>query len=69
VVFRHSLIIIFVCIKFCGKCTKRLSTETDEPKKQRLAWWISDRFGMFVHWGLYSFLHGMNEENNVKDNQ
>ncbi len=29
-------------------------TETPEQKKERLAWWTQDRFGMFVHWGLYS---------------
>jgi len=29
-------------------------TETPEQKKDRLAWWTHDRFGMFIHWGLYS---------------
>lgn len=29
-------------------------TEPPEQKKERLAWWTQDRFGMFVHWGLYS---------------
>lgn len=29
-------------------------TETPEQKKDRLAWWAHDRFGMFIHWGLYS---------------
>jgi len=33
---------------------KRLTNETDEQKKQRLAWWVNDRFGMFIHWGLYA---------------
>ena len=30
---------------------------SDDPQKQqaeRLSWWIHDRFGMFIHWGLYS---------------
>lgn len=29
-------------------------TETPEEKQERMAWWTHDRFGMFVHWGLYS---------------
>ncbi|NIG56887.1 alpha-L-fucosidase [Chitinophaga sp. Cy-1792] len=33
---------------------KKLSNETDEQKEQRMAWWLNDRFGMFIHWGLYS---------------
>ncbi len=29
-------------------------TETPKQKEERLAWWTHDRFGMFIHWGLYS---------------
>ena len=29
---------------------------TKEEKTERLAWWTNDRFGMFIHWGSYSFL-------------
>lgn len=28
--------------------------ESQEHKDQRLAWWRHDRFGMFIHWGLYA---------------
>ena len=28
--------------------------ETDEARAERLAWWQHDRFGMFIHLGLYS---------------
>ncbi len=28
--------------------------ETEEEKKERLKWWTEARFGMFIHWGLYS---------------
>ena len=27
---------------------------TEEEKKERLAWWTHDRFGMFIHWGTYA---------------
>ena len=33
---------------------RRLFDETAEQKTDRLAWWTHDRFGMFIHFGLYS---------------
>ena len=33
-------------------------TETQEQRDARMAWWREARFGMFVHWGLYSGLAG-----------
>ena len=33
--------------------TKFLS-ETKAQKKQRMKWWEDARFGLFIHWGLYS---------------
>jgi alpha-L-fucosidase len=34
--------------------TKKLFTETQPEKEKRMAWWTDDRFGMFIHWGIYS---------------
>ncbi len=31
-----------------------LTTESPEAVAKRLAWWADARFGMFIHWGLYS---------------
>lgn len=31
-----------------------LPQETPEEKQERMAWWTHDRFGMFIHWGLYA---------------
>jgi alpha-L-fucosidase len=28
--------------------------ESEEQKEQRMEWWINDRFGIFIHFGLYS---------------
>jgi len=28
--------------------------ETKDQKEKRMAWWTHDRFGMFIHWGLYA---------------
>lgn len=33
---------------------KKLSNETEEQKRERMAWWTDDRFGMFIHWGIYA---------------
>jgi len=50
---------IIVIAALCNSLTvvaqeKKLFTETDAQKEQRMAWWTNDRFGMFIHWGLYS---------------
>jgi len=37
-----------------AEAVRRLSTETERQKAERLAWWTHDRFGMFIHFGLYS---------------
>lgn len=42
--------------------------ETSEQKDQRMAWWRDAKFGMFVHWGLYSKAAGVwNGEAPAKD--
>ena len=33
---------------------KRIFGETPAQRDARLAWWTHDRFGMFIHFGLYS---------------
>ena len=37
-----------------GFPARRLFNETPEQKAERLSWWTHDRFGMFIHFGLYS---------------
>lgn len=34
--------------------TKSLLGETPAQKSHRMQWWTDARFGMFIHWGLYS---------------
>ena len=31
-------------------------TETPAQRDARMQWWREARFGMFIHWGLYSIL-------------
>lgn len=35
-----------------------VNTEPTAKKQARMAWWKDARFGMFVHWGLYSSAEG-----------
>ena len=43
-----------ICILSFSAQSQKLFNETAEQKKERMAWWVNDRFGMFIHWGLYS---------------
>ena len=52
-----------VRIKDCGlyaspNIGKDFTHETKEQKDARMAWWRDSRFGMFIHWGLYSIPAG-----------
>jgi alpha-L-fucosidase len=38
----------------CAKDAPAISTETNEHKDARMQWWREAKFGMFIHWGLYS---------------
>ena len=33
---------------------KRIFSETEEQRTQRMEWWTESRFGMFIHFGLYA---------------
>ena len=34
--------------------TPSWATETPAAKEARMSWWTHDRFGMFIHWGIYA---------------
>jgi alpha-L-fucosidase len=42
----------------CGVIAGDVAGETPAGRDARMAWWRDARFGMFVHWGLYSGLAG-----------
>lgn len=43
------------------------SAESAEERDKRMGWWREARFGMFVHWGLYSGLAGSWNDRMVSD--
>ncbi len=60
-----SFVIAFLVIQISSACAKekvsRMNdpcSETEEHRNTRMQWWRDGRFGMFVHWGLYSGLAG-----------
>lgn len=51
----------FALASFCAfsgeqypELPRRITTESDAQREARMAWWRHDRFGMFIHFGLYS---------------
>ena len=47
-------ILVLLCVATVFAQPKKLGNETDAQKQERMAWWTNDRFGMFIHWGLYA---------------
>jgi len=47
-------ILLVLASLLTGSAQKSLTTETEKQKEERMAWWTQDRFGMFIHWGLYA---------------
>ena len=48
------LILLFLIPVIHTPAQKALFTETADQKKDRMAWWTNDRFGMFIHLGIYA---------------
>jgi len=47
--------ILAVIVPASAASTKNgLSTETKQERDARMKWWREARFGMFIHWGVYS---------------
>ncbi|AQQ09485.1 Alpha-L-fucosidase [Sedimentisphaera cyanobacteriorum] len=42
------------------------ANETKEQRNQRMDWWRDARFGMFIHWGVYSVPAGIYKGHKVK---
>jgi len=49
-----SVLLVAFTLSFASAQQKKLGNETEAQKKQRMKWWTDARFGMFIHWGLYS---------------
>src|SRR3569833_2011306 len=63
---KKLLPLLLLLISYNAIAQKRLGNETDAQKKKRMEWWTDARFGMFIHWGLYS---GAARHERVKHNE
>jgi alpha-L-fucosidase len=50
---------------FVGCKSELKLEETMAQKDQRMEWWRQDRFGMFIHWGLYAIPAGTYKDKQV----
>ncbi|MGZ3764054.1 MAG: alpha-L-fucosidase [Mucilaginibacter sp.] len=48
------ILLLIACTSSFVSAQKKLGNETQAQKEQRMKWWTDARFGMFIHWGLYS---------------
>src|SRR6201991_5368113 len=48
------LLLLFLASPSLFAQKKMIGNETDAQKEKRMEWWKDARFGMFIHWGLYS---------------
>ena len=55
---RKTLLLFAVGVMICTVAfpQKSIWNETEAEKSARLEWWSDSRFGMFIHWGIYSQL-------------
>jgi alpha-L-fucosidase len=50
-----AIFVITACLLIISQIAPaQLPKETEAQKTQRMKWWTDARFGMFIHWGLYS---------------
>ncbi|MDP4291395.1 MAG: alpha-L-fucosidase [Bacteroidota bacterium] len=50
----YTLLLLLFLVSTGLKSVAQLPKETAEQKQKRMEWWTNARFGMFIHWGLYS---------------
>jgi alpha-L-fucosidase len=53
-VFVSLILSALISLNVLSQSRNIIWDETPEQKKERLQWWTHDRFGMFVHWGIYA---------------
>ena len=48
----HNILFIFLCLLVI--CNSAAAQSDSANTMQRLKWWQDAKFGLFLHWGLYS---------------
>src|SRR5437762_9429577 len=50
-IVRLALVMLLACSALVARAADE---ETKEQRDARMKWWREARFGMFIHWGIYS---------------
>jgi alpha-L-fucosidase len=53
---RRLILLLITVLAMAG--SRSVATATEVEKDERMAWWREAKFGMFVHWGVYSVTGG-----------
>ena len=51
-------LLLLLLISFCVLSAEDFTNETKQERDERMQWWRDARFGLFIHWGLYSIPAG-----------
>jgi alpha-L-fucosidase len=60
-------LVIFICL--FNLTFSLFSQESENKEEDRMKWWREARFGMFIHWGVYSVFENVYNGMNVKGEQ
>jgi len=55
---RYFAILLGLCFLFSVRGNAQTDSKVVKGNEKQVAEWQADRFGMFIHWGLYSLLSG-----------
>ncbi len=61
-----KIILLFLLFCFTLSNIYSQSKETKEEKDERMKWWREARFGMFIHWGVYSVPAGTYKDKKIE---
>ena len=60
-------VLSLLAIPACAQMTaKSALPETIEQRNERMQWWREARFGMFIHWGVYSIPAGTYKDKRIR---
>jgi len=57
-IIRSLSLLILIVLLTCGACTRTDKKKSNDQGTDKMEWWSEARFGMFIHFGLYSILEG-----------
>ncbi|TWU35033.1 alpha-L-fucosidase [Novipirellula artificiosorum] len=61
----YRSLIVFLLVLVTTPVIAENKNETQQDRDTRMAWWREAKFGMFVHWGIYSTTGGLYKGNKL----